>query len=524
MGEGGMGMVYLAEHRFLKRRVALKIIRPELAFSPSTRQRFQREAMSVAKLRHENIVSVYDAGEHAGVAYLAMELVEGRGLDEVLETEQRAGARMSPIEAARHARGIARALQCAHDAGIIHRDVKPANVRVTPDARVLLLDFGLSLSSESAALSSAGFFRGTPYYASPEQIELTAAEIDARTDVYSLGVLLYECLTGRVPFASPNMQQLFHKILSLDAPEPRKLNERIDAELNAIVMRAIAKKRDDRFASAGEMAGALDKWIENAERGTPAVRAEESRPKRVAIFASTVALVLVAGGWFLLRHGESAPPVATTREQPLARFAPRTSATLFGTAAFDRRLDGWDEGVIGSGTFGPDDEGPGVTGTSVVGITAKARALPDSNGANGANGRIRGRVMPISRGDSQRTLSAGAGFEFSNGRGAALLLVAENDGYHVRAFELARDSASHWTRRAELSREKSAWPKDRPLDVDLSWNDTDAQLEWSSADSQRSAGTVSIPRELSGGARPRKLLLLVEEGSGRFESWMLEES
>jgi serine/threonine protein kinase len=269
MGEGGMGMVYLAEHKFLRRRVALKLIRPELALSEVTRQRFHREAMSIAKLRHENIVSVYDAGEHDGVAFLAMELVEGQGLDELLLAERQAGRRMEIAAAVRHARGIALALQCAHEAGIIHRDVKPSNVRITPDGRELLLDFGLSLAEEVASRTSFGQFRGTPQYASPEQIEPGSTDIDARTDVYSLGIMLYECLTGETPFAGGNMYQLFHQILTRDPIEPRKLNELIDASLDGIVMRSIAKRREDRFGSAKEMARALEGWLERLERPEP---------------------------------------------------------------------------------------------------------------------------------------------------------------------------------------------------------------------------------------------------------------
>jgi tRNA A-37 threonylcarbamoyl transferase component Bud32 len=517
MGEGGMGMVYLAEHRFLERRVALKVIRPELAFSKVTRQRFQREATRIAKLRHENIVSVYDAGEHEGVAYLAMEVVEGPGLDELLESARKSGTLMDVTEAVRHARDIARALQCAHAAGIVHRDVKPSNVRITPDGRALLLDFGLSLAEEPASMSSLGQFRGTPQYASPEQVELSSADIDARTDVYSLGLTLYECLTGQVPFEGGTLIQLFHQILARDLPEPRRRNARVDPVLNDIVMRAIAKRREDRFDGAGEMAEALDAWLQDAK--APASTASRAPGGIRKPLIAAVVLGLLVAAWFVFHGGGGGLAAARPGALSDARSIPRSTTALLGDAdrAFDQRLDHWSP-AVGSGTFGADEDGPGAIGVCVDGISSVSHALP------GGSGCVRGRFEPIASAPGARTQGAGAGIEFSNGRAVALLLVATADGYDLRVCELRREGTTRWTRGPDLESRTVSSTAGRPLDFRLSWNDTDARFDWSDAGTWTDSASFPVPSELRGGARPSGFLLVVEKGSARFEGLVLEES
>jgi serine/threonine-protein kinase len=506
MGEGGMGMVYLAEHRFLRRQVALKVIRPELAVSTATRLRFQREAMSIAKLRHENIVSVYDAGEHDGVAFLAMELVEGQGLDDILRAKRRAGERMPVDEAARHARGIARALQCAHDAGIIHRDVKPANVRITPDGRELLLDFGLSLTEELGSISSFQGLRGTPMYASPEQLEMDSSKIDARTDVYSLGVMLYECLAGEPPFSGANMNQLFHQILSRDPIEPRKLNEAVDPELDAIVMRAIARRRDDRYTSAGEMAQALDAWVKSPERNASAPRGRSSRVK--ALTAAALVLALGAATWLVLANRDGA-----------ATSAPTTRTQLLGTEETPpgKRLVGWDA-LIGEGTFGDDEERPAVVGTSPFGISAQPHVL------HGGKGSVRGSVEPIAPGPKARTSALGAGIEYSNGRVIALLFKGEDDGYEPHLRELLREGTSTLVPRMLLDLVKPSRPSDGPWSFDVSWTDAGTKFEWSDARASTAPSSNRTFFTVPNTAKPTRFLLIVEKGSARFEGLVLEES
>ena len=406
---------------------------------------------------------------------------------------------MDVTVAARHARDVARALECAHAAGIVHRDVKPSNVRIAPGGRALLLDFGLSLSEEAASVSSLGQFRGTPQYASPEQIESGSGEIDARTDVYSLGVTLYECLTGEVPFDGATMVQLFHQILARDPPEARQLNPRVDDVLNGIVKRAMAKRREFRFGGVGEMAGALEDWLQAAGRAAPAAR---RRPSRIA-GTLAVAGVLAAGvaAWFLLHGGGSVP-----------RSNPRATTELFGGAgrAFDQRLSNWAP-LAGAATFGADEDGPGVVGTCVDGLGGESYVLP------GGNGCVRGRIEPIAPAPGVRTLAAGAGLEFSDGRTVALLLVSAVDGYDLCVCELVRDGTSRWTHGPALESRKIASGHGPTLAFRLAWNDSDAEFESDGA-------SFRIPSRVRGTARPSRFLLFVEKGSARFDEFVLEES
>jgi serine/threonine protein kinase len=257
LGEGGMGVVYRAEQQPLGREVALKVIRTLLQSSSVAGQRFQREAQAVAKLRHPNVVTVHAAGEEDGVAYLAMELVHGQGLDEILQSKAEIGERLAIPEAIRHVRDVARALQCAHEEDIIHRDVKPSNIRVTPEGQALLLDFGLARGADLHAVSRDDRFRGTAHYASPEQVEARQQVLDARTDLYSLGVTLYECATGQVPFRGETTEQVFHQILARNPRGPRHLNSAISRDLEAVISTAMETDRERRYATAQALAASV---------------------------------------------------------------------------------------------------------------------------------------------------------------------------------------------------------------------------------------------------------------------------
>lgn len=258
LGAGGMGVVWLARQESLGREVAVKVLPPAWSSSREAQQRFQREAHAVARLRHPNIVQVLSSGVDEGVAWIAFELVPGEGLDEILRRCARGEMAVPVARFLQWARDVARALECAHRAGIVHRDVKPANVRIVPDGRALLLDFGLARDAQSAALTLTGAFQGSPHYAAPEQVRAGSALIDARADVYSLGITLYECLAGRMPFEGKTTEQLFLQVLTTEPPPLRKIAPHVSRDLATVVTKAIEKLPDQRYASAGELGDDLE--------------------------------------------------------------------------------------------------------------------------------------------------------------------------------------------------------------------------------------------------------------------------
>ena len=265
VGEGGMGVVYVAEDTLLGRRVAIKIPhagRDEQHY----RARFLREARAVSNLNHKNVAAVYDLGQtDDGQPYIVMELVSGQTLGEIL-----AGPGLSIARAVEIMREVADALAEAHRRGIVHRDIKPSNVIIDERGEVKVLDFGLAkqLDEEAARSSSSSEVRallaartrsdvviGTPLYLSPEQAR--GAEVDGRSDLFALGALLYECVAGRPAFSGANVIEIGAQVLHFDPPPPSRFNPRIPAELDRLILKALAKKAEDRFQTAEEFSSEL---------------------------------------------------------------------------------------------------------------------------------------------------------------------------------------------------------------------------------------------------------------------------
>ncbi|HEV2592862.1 MAG TPA: Stk1 family PASTA domain-containing Ser/Thr kinase [Gaiellaceae bacterium] len=246
LGSGGMADVYLAEDQELGRRVALKLLNERHAADDQFVERFRREAQSAAGLNHPNIVSIFDRGRAEGTYYIAMEYLDGRTLKELLV---RNGPTPIPI-AIDYARQILGALSFAHRNGIVHRDIKPHNIIVGRDGRLKVTDFGIARSGASQ-MTEAGSIVGTAQYLSPEQAR--GAPVDQRSDLYSLGIVLYEMLTGKVPFTGDTPVEIAMKHLSQVPEPPSKLRSQVPHDLDAVVMRAIAKDPDQRYASAEEM-------------------------------------------------------------------------------------------------------------------------------------------------------------------------------------------------------------------------------------------------------------------------------
>jgi tRNA A-37 threonylcarbamoyl transferase component Bud32 len=303
LGEGGMGVVFLAEQISLRRRVAIKLLRPEIASSATAAARFEREAMAAARLSHPSIVSVIAVGEHRGTRYIAMEHVQGRGLDEVLSEAKERGEPVAITRAVRWCGEIARGLAAAHEAGIIHRDVKPSNIRITTDDRAMLLDFGVARDLDSASPTLTETFIGSPFYAAPEQVAPRGGTIDGRTDVYAVGIVLYETITGICPFATGTLEQVLHAILTIDPSPPSAIRKAIPRDVTTAVMKAIDKEPARRYASASLLADDLDAILElrpiaaTAPGPIDRVRrwGRRNKPAAAAIATGAAACVLVAG-------------------------------------------------------------------------------------------------------------------------------------------------------------------------------------------------------------------------------------
>jgi hypothetical protein len=252
VASGGMATVYRATDLVLRRQVALKVLGGRLASDPDFRERFRREAVSAAALNHPNIAAVFDTGDHEGLPFIVMEYVAGPSLRETLDGE---GTLDPPLVASIGA-DCADALAYAHDQGIIHRDVKPANILFSVSSSPKLVDFGIAKAAFSGGdLTETGNILGTVKYLSPEQV--AGEEPDGRSDVYSLGVVLYEAVTGRLPFQKETDLATAMARLESDPPSPRDIDTEVPRPLDTAIMKALSSNRDRRFGTAAEMASTL---------------------------------------------------------------------------------------------------------------------------------------------------------------------------------------------------------------------------------------------------------------------------
>jgi serine/threonine protein kinase/predicted Zn-dependent protease len=296
LGKGGMGEVYRVEDKKIKEEVALKLIKPEIASDKRTIERFSNELRMARKIAHRNVCRMYDLGEEQGMHYITMEYVPGEDLRSFI----RRSRQLTVGTAVTIAKQIGEGLAEAHRLGVIHRDLKPGNIMIDRDGNARIMDFGIARSLKSKGITGAGVMVGTPEYMSPEQVE--GLEVDQGSDLYSLGVILYEMVTGRIPFAGETPLSIAMKHKGEKPQDPRELNPQIPEGLSRVILKCLEKEKEERYRTAEELLselGKIEEGIPTEERLIPRKRPSTSREITITfnlkkILIPAVAIVVLA--------------------------------------------------------------------------------------------------------------------------------------------------------------------------------------------------------------------------------------
>jgi serine/threonine protein kinase len=429
-GQGGMGVVYRARQLRPSRVVALKVISPQLAGDPEFRERFAHESQIAASIEHSNVIPVYEVGEEVGLLYIVMRFVEGTDLRAVLESE----GRLAPARAVGILSELAAALDAAHARGLVHRDVKPANVLIAREGQrehVYLTDFGLAKRSAGDGRTRAGAFVGTLQYAAPEQLE--GKPVDARTDVYAAGCLAYHMLTGSVPFPQEHDAAVMMAHLSAQPRPMRELVAGLPAELEEVVVRAMAKDPADRYPSAGELAGAAARAL----RGSRA-SSTPRRPRIIALAAAgllaVTSVALVGAGVFSSSGGQST--TVTTHRTTVHVPTTKTYSNARIGVSFSYPADWQPLSLKGS----PADFGIGSgAGETRCALVIERRAGPAQNSQEARFAFVRARSAIAARDNKHYELRAIQAEHGANIDGVGLVRVAGGQGGHLGFFFRGRD-------------------------------------------------------------------------------------
>jgi tetratricopeptide (TPR) repeat protein/predicted Ser/Thr protein kinase len=323
IGEGGMGAVYQARDRELNRVVALKVIRPSLATDPEILERFKQELILARQITHKNVIRIYDLAAFDGLKFITMDFIDGRDLKSLLRTN----GKLAPRQAAEIIEQVCLGLEAAHAEAVIHRDLKPQNIMMDRSGKITVMDFGIARSTAPGGMTHTGAMLGTPEYMSPEQAK--GEKLDPRSDLFSVGIIFYELLTGNTPYKAETSMASLYKRTREKVPPPIELVPETPRALNAIAVRCLEIDKDKRYASATEIIADLELWL--GPRAGTRIAAKKDRPWGARVkWAAAAAIVVLAAGTVVVRQRWARTP-APHKEVSLlvADFTNRTGDSVF---------------------------------------------------------------------------------------------------------------------------------------------------------------------------------------------------